>query len=396
MSRTLSFGRLTLLVAIAAMVGASAADARIHSLTGDARLQIGNGLPIPIGLTSAPNGRIAATASATARQHGVHAATATAGGARPARLIVDPTQLTAPGNAINLPVFLSNPNVFQVQTAVPIQWPNRKIQFEAGRIQTGTPLVTQLGASGRTGARTVTFCPGETVTADGNPGCAIGAGAAIKGSLRYVGTLNQFGGPAQATTGGAANVALKGGPAGAPCAGPPACIVAMALATPANEAAPGQPFGFFNQTAGAAPPSGVFFATITGSGSITGVGALLTTGGTPMNPLPGVANPATSYGGPWTTGRVTITQSAAVPSETFIISGGDARAAGLGTGSISLVAGAVSARTLSGPNANRGWLNLTIGALAQNVPVLPAYGVAALVGLTALSGAYALRRRASK
>ena len=367
MSKKFSFGRLTLLVAVAAMLGASAADARIHSLTGDARFQIGNGLPIPIGATPAPNGRVAAVAGATIRQHD--------DGANPDRIVIDPGQLTAPGNAINLGVFLSNPNVFQVQTAIPVTFPNRKVSFAAG---------------GRTGAATVTFCPGETVTENGNPGCAI-ATPAIPGSLTYTATGAQFGGPAQANTGGSANVALRVA-SGAPCAygagANPLCQVIFALATPAPSAAAGQPFGFFNQTAGGTPATGRYYATITTLGAVTGI--------TATGLGPGVPNPATSYGGPWTTGRLTVSQPAATPAELFVLSGSDGRAGATATGSISLVAGAVSARALSGPNANRGWLNLTVGSSIGSVPVLPAYGVAALVGLTALTGAYALRRRASK
>jgi hypothetical protein len=63
---------------------------------------------------------------------------------------------------------------------------------------------------------------------------------------------------------------------------------------------------------------------------------------------------------------------------------------------LSLVSGGFSQRQRTGPNANRGWLNLTIGPVISHVPVMPAYGVAALVGLTALSGAYVLRRRLNR
>jgi hypothetical protein len=77
--------------------------------------------------------------------------------------------------------------------------------------------------------------------------------------------------------------------------------------------------------------------------------------------------------------------------EIFIFSGMDSRINGVG--SISLVSGAVGTRSLNGPNAHRGWLNLTLGAPA--VPAVSPPGLAAAVGLLILSSVYALRRRRS-
>ena len=68
-------------------------------------------------------------------------------------------------------------------------------------------------------------------------------------------------------------------------------------------------------------------------------------------------NMATSQAGPWTTGQVIIQQTG--PAETFTLSGNDLRTAG-GGGTIQMVAGSVSARTTSGPNANRGWVRLVL------------------------------------
>ncbi len=65
-----------LLVAFVLVAGAwSAAQARIHSLGGNARFQIGFDFPTPIGFTPVPNGKVAPIAGATIRLHGVHAAT---------------------------------------------------------------------------------------------------------------------------------------------------------------------------------------------------------------------------------------------------------------------------------------------------------------------------------
>jgi hypothetical protein len=359
-----SSARLTsLLVALVLVVGAwSAAQARIHGLTGNARFQIGDGLPLPIGFTAAPNGKVLPVAGATVMQHGVHTA------ANPAKLVMDPFMWSYDAAPINLPVFQSNPNVFQVHTNLTYMLPKDKVIFSAGR---------------RTGASTVTFCgqPGSTVTAMGNPGC--GGGTLGTGLLRYTRTTNQFGGPSQGNVGGTADVALRGGNP-APCAGTAMCIAAFFDAGPAATGALGAAFGFTNNTSPAVPNPGAFIATVTGMGAV--VNLVLAVG-------PGLNNKGTSWGGPWTSGMVSASAPQAVPPELFQLTGNDARASGSGTGMLSLVAGGFSQRSISGPNANRGWLNMTIGAQTSHVPLMPAYGVAALVALTALSGAYALRRR---
>ena len=105
---------------------------------------------------------------------------------------------------------------------------------------------------------------------------------------------------------------------------------------------------------GVATDGSVFFKTPTPSG----------------NPAP--TNQAHNWVAPWTTGRVTVKATKAQGSpETFILSGSDGRVDGIG--SLSLVTGAVSTRTLTGPNANRGWLNLWI-THEVDIPALPSWG----------------------
>lgn len=366
MTERTSFWRLaSLLVAVVVTVGAWApADARIHSLTGNARAQIGDGLPIPIGFTPPPNGKIAAIPGATIRQHGVHTVN------NPAGVVLRPGQLTWPGPNQVIPVFGNNPQVFQVKTAIPLVVPGQTAALHAG---------------GRTGAATVTACPGDVVTPVGNPACASGSAGTIPGRLTYTATSNQFGGPARATVGGVADVALKAG-VGAPCAGGtnPNCLIIFAIANPAPTAANGAPFAS-NQTTGAAPSPGLFRGNVTAGGLVT---ALLTPLGA------GLPNPATSFGGPHTTGVLKVEQPAALGgAETFTFSGNDGRAGPDGIGSLSLVSGSVSQRGVSGPNANRSWTNLTVGAVISSVPVMPAIGAVVLAGLTALSGAWVMRRK---
>jgi hypothetical protein len=361
-----------LLVAFAIVLGAwSAAHARAHSLTGNARFQIGNGLPLPIVLNPPPNGAVGAISGATIKQIGPHAASA------PAKVVLATGQLTYPGTVgLNIPVFGSNPNVFQVFTRLSYNYPISEISLRAG---------------GRTGASVVTFCGGEasTVTPTGNPSCA--GGTAGTGLLRYTATAHQFGGAAQAGVGfpgvNGGDVAIRVA-SGAPCNGPPDCKAAFFNIQPASVGAGGGAFGFTNMTTPTVASPGSFFATIGALGTVNAV--------TTVGIGPGLTNAGTSWGGPFTTGMVTASNPSATPPEKLTLTGGDLRASGDGTGMLSLVSGGFSQRQRTGPNANRGWLNLTIGPVISHVPVMPAYGVAALVGLTALSGAYVLRRRLNR
>jgi hypothetical protein len=104
---------------------------------------------------------------------------------------------------------------------------------------------------------------------------------------------------------------------------------------------------------------------------------------------PGLNNMATSsVGFPWTTGMITL-MAPAVPPETFKVTGQDNRDV-FGVGSISLVSGSLSARALSGPNANRGWVRLTV---PEPAAVLGALGAFAMLGLCHAGLA---RRRSSR
>jgi len=225
------------------------------------------------------------------------------------------------------------------------------------------------------------------VTASGNPGCTIST-PAIPGLLRYTSTASQFGGAARAAVGGAADIALRVA-SPPPCAyaagANPACQAIFALATPPANPAWGAPFGALATTPRPGPSPGRYFVTVTPLGLITGI--------TSTGIGPGLAFPATSYGAPWTTGRVTISVTAAVPPQTFVFSGFDARSGSQGIGSLSLVSGGVTLSALGGAGGQRGWLNLFVGPVTSTVPVLPAYGTVALAGLTALGAAWGLGRR---
>ncbi|MGH0030251.1 MAG: hypothetical protein ACQGVC_10700 [Myxococcota bacterium] len=373
--KSLRLAALLVATVATAAFWASAAQSVVHTLGGNARYQIGNGLPIPITGAAAPNGRVLPAGAMTVMQ--------TAAKPGPKKLTLAPGAMTAPGNFIVIPVFLANSKVFQVATAIPIQFPASMGPAAGSAV---------FSAGGRTGGMTETYCPGSGAVPPF--ACASPAAGTINGLMRYTATKNQFGGPARANAGGSADVAVKGG-SPAPCTAGvggsvnPACVAAMALATPSPTGAQGAPFGVVIGTAGSAPSPGVIFITVTAAGAITGTG-----GFTPMS-SPGLPNPATSYGAPWTTGMLTVsvTANAGPTPEIFIMSGSDARAVN-GRGALSLVSGSVSARTLTGPNANRGWLNLQIGPpVGAHVPVMPIAGLAAFGALAALTGGVALRKR---
>ena len=301
-ARTPPWRLARLLVAVAVAVGAwTPADAKIHSLSGNARLQMGKilDLPIPIGFTAPPAGKIMAVPGATIRLHGVHSVT------NPAAVVLDPSQLTHPGTATVLPIYANNSNVFQVKTAIPLQFPKSKILFRE---------------NGRTGAPTVTVCPGSTVTKNGNPGCSTALAGVIPGRLTYTRTSHQFGGPARFAGQGVADVALKAGTS-PPCSfgTNPNCLVIFASIVPPFNVPLGHwGFGAGTSSQPGAPSPGLFGVAVTGGGLILSL----------QVPLgPGLPNPLASYGGPWTTGMVKVEQPAAAAGlETFTLTGSDDRA----------------------------------------------------------------------
>ena len=77
--------------------------------------------------------------------------------------------------------------------------------------------------------------------------------------------------------------------------------------------------------------------------------------------------------GPFTTGMLTIIQPLALGGiQAFTLTGSDNRVSGVG--SISLVAGGLSNRFISGPGTARSWSNLTIGAPLGALPSMNGVG----------------------
>jgi hypothetical protein len=332
-----SFAFLLLLVS-AALPTSALAQWPLHPVYSYGRFQIGNGLPIPITFLPPPRDRLDIPPTV---MFPTSPATVMQGTGSPRSLIISPAVFTAPGNLVNVPVFFANPFVFQVATSFVITWPKAKATFYAG---------------GRTGPSTVTWCPGYPQPKAGfNPACPSPAKGSPKAGLyRYTKTTNQFGGAEVGRlVSGKAIVAFNAGfVAGCPGT-PPACLAAFNFAYGAQPQAIGNKFAVVGYSTPAPLIPGVFPVKVTAKGKVTYINTALG-GGT------GPTNAATSFAGPWTTGMLTVSvTNAAGNPEIFVRTGHDKRNAS-GVGGIQLISGSVSARTISGPNANRGWITLTI------------------------------------
>jgi hypothetical protein len=205
---------------VATTAHAQTATYPVHPFYTNSRAQIGNGLPIPIGPTPPPNGRIKPVPG----PGGIIQPTA---GADPRSMMFLPGGVTAPGNPINIGVFLANSMVFQVNTAIQISGPGN---FPP--TTTTAADIATFSAGARTGPPTLTWCPGLPVpTAAYNPSCTGGETGLLSpgGSLRYQKTISgfQFGGVSQSKVGGNADVALVAAFGNPSCTPLGACLAAI-------------------------------------------------------------------------------------------------------------------------------------------------------------------------
>jgi len=354
-----------LVVALLVMAaGTAAANDPIHSLTGNLRLGFGfaseNLAVVPYTPALEPNGRIDATPMAFAWQPTA---------ADPLTMIFTPAVLTAQAIPHKTPVFLANNMILQAASSLAAQWPKVK---------------ATLAPSGRTGPATVSFCPGQVVLPLGNPGCISAQGGSHSGRLRYVATSNQFGGPAQPNVSGFAGIhfPVAGVPPCDAVNGPSPCTAALFSLGPPNTVAIGAPFGFVTIAAALAAPN-IKKVNVAVDGSI-----ISSTPG--FSTSPGLQHTVTSFGGPWTTGMLTVsvTDNAGPMQHIFMLSGSDTRVAGIG--SISLVSGSLVTRSIVGTSGNRGWLNLTAPAPSAGL------GAAAALGFVGLLHGLLRRRRSTR
>jgi hypothetical protein len=412
-------GTLSIVASMALAGAASAACVgSTCSLGGQLRAQIGNGLPLPITLNPAGTGdlrwgqpgAIAAASGATLQQQ-TPAPAGTPGTAPRSLKLIKPSLFTYDDPLVSIGVIKANIKVFAVQTDLEYTNPHPGTT-EFGSPAPGGPFVTQtLEAGGRTGLAVVSWCAGlPAPTASGNPGCdapdAFGFSTTTtngqtgvtqplsNGLVRYTATKNQFGGTGGARVLGTAMVFFNAGGLAVgdlPCTigTQPLCIVAISLVVPGTAGVGGGAFANKVTNPAFTTATGVFTADIGGNGTINSVGAAVKD--SMGNPLPFTGQAATSWGFPNTTGKLTISvtqnQDAPTELETFTRTGGDNRTAG-GEGIVVLVSGAVSSRSISGPNGNRGWAT-------YNVPE-PSVIFAASAGMFALLGCHQLVRRRNR
>jgi hypothetical protein len=356
-------------------------------VNGGGQFQVGGGLPLPIQLTNpTATGTVFPALLVPAKTGQVISGTTVMAVQR--KLQIPAGVLSKPAAQLTLGQFGQNPTLYAVATNLGFVWPAANAVMSTGA---------------RTGAKTTTL-----TTALGN-------------NIRYSNPLaSKFGGPAQfllspgpaAGLYTAAPVTLYGiavpGPGNPPCVhtalttgmggpfpgpGSPACVAGLLQALPTGIAGPGGPLGGIITTPGGTPAAVVAGGPIPG----VGIGAFGPNGTvqffmfTPAGTMAGLTNMATSVAAPFTTGMITLSAPlAAGAPEIFTITGKDSRTAG-GAGTIQLVSGALSQRTTSGPNANRGWVRLVL-ALTHDLPALsPSMSVVFAVIMLATFG-FAVRR----
>jgi len=365
---------------------ATSADAKRWSLVGGgAQSHIGDGLMIPIQAAAGPG--TTGTMFPNLRI-GVNGAPIISGTI--AKPLIGPTgmgkqgyqrQLKIPigalGKAANkttVGVRFSNPTVFAVATNLGFKWPAAPAVFSTGNAVTTTTIAGFGGTmtySNALGARfggpaSSQITSGDPVAGDLYPTAAVTVFLKINGTTPAC-THNAFGGT------------------------DPSCVAGILFAKPTGVAAiGGDPMGGATvMTPGAAVVGkNVVVAKI----GLTPLGTVILAAKAAVAALP--TNMANSRPGPNTTGQVVISNPAAFGgAEVFTLSGNDLRTAG-GNGTIQLVAGSVSSRTASGPNANRGWVRLVLGAFdAADVPSMSLVGMATTVALILLAFGYTMRRR---
>jgi len=255
-------------------------------------------------------------------------------------------------------VFPTNNAVFQVRTTINYAWPNVAATFAPGSGPgvPGTPVIL-----GGPGGGSITYNAG-TKSFGGAAQFAIAAGP-------FAGTLKVPVNGAKVPIASVWINVFKKLPASATKA------LLVGASNPLGVAAPGAPGATTATTNFGAVPNAVRL--------FTGVLPILGANGTvPPAQSAGLAPSALTNmvtgtkGFPWTTGFITVTAPGAAPAEIFYQSGTDSRVAGIGN--VSMVSGALGQRKLSGANANRGWVSLSI---PEPTMVIGAGAALAMLGL---------------
>jgi hypothetical protein len=343
------------------LVGSTTAQGQVYSLSAGSggQLAIGGGLPLPI--QPAPPGWGLGTSFPSLLVPALPFAPGLTIVSDGAGNITVPTAVLSriATGIVEQPTWLNNPAVFQVNTAIDYAWPVASAQFSHGGSPVGkknglTSIFVGTGANGGqviyTNANMANSFGGAALWAI-SPGVGT-AGGAFPGSPVTV-YINAF---AKTNFTTAMSAAIVGASGSALQWGASTLAVTITtMAAPADPGWAGHPgFGGSIQFGGA---NGTVLSSVQC-----------------VSPCAGLTNNVLAEKGfPWTTGQAIISAANAVPKEVFTITGGDTRPGGVGPGNIQMVTGTVSDRTLSKPNANRGWVSLTLPEPAAMLGVTGAF-----------------------
>ena len=406
---------------------AGAAATRSYSLAAGSggQFQVGGGLPLPIQATcnATCTGTVFPPLLIPAKSGATVMATVKVGVVG-RKLVVPKGVLSKPASFKILGQHDNNKNLYAVATNLKYTWPAATATFStAGRAGPTTVVVAGLG-----GGQSIRYSnvlarkfggPAQFALSPGAvPGPPGGAGA--PGDLNPNAPVTLYAIPPPLRPIGnppcthVAFLTTASPPGPIPTAGDPVggvningfCVAAIANALPTGLPAPGG--GQPSAPVVVSTPGGTPAATAVG-GPVPGVGVVKAGTGVfhPAGPKgtislfaftpagnPGFTNMATSLGYPWTTGMLTIKATLATGGpESWMITGKDLRTAS-GAGVIQMVSGALSLRTATRDNANRGWVRLELVPLS-GVPSMSPVGLAAMVALLLLAAGYAMRRRLS-
>ncbi len=260
-------------------------------------------------------------------------------------------QFGATAEAVRLPAFNITTMLFEVRFTHAGEFPDGTVTFGA---DVGIPSTLP---------DTLTVCPGVTLPLTGNPACDSPAfitsttpnGGDVptnfSGLMRYTKTANRFGGVAADTR------SVNGGAgwanyAGIPASGLVGTALVPALRLPLVVELPfGPGIGFVARTH-VQDNRQFVFADVTTAGLVN-----FSTPDTAMGTAPGLALP--QLNGPWTTGRVTLSETG-LPAQIHMIEGTDTRTAA-GNGIVSMVSGKLIDRGGATSTAiDRGFVTLAL------------------------------------
>jgi hypothetical protein len=280
------------------------------------------------------------------------------------------TNMVGAGPRAGIGVFPTNPAVFMVRTTINYAWPSAAATFAPGG---GPGLSTTPVVIGGPGGGSITYNAG-TKSFGGAGSFAIAAGP-------FAGTL-------KIAPNGLGKVPIASVWINALGKLPATANIALLVgaSNPLGKAAPGASLT-------AVPATTMFGQVPLALRLITGtmLPFLGPNGTIPLaNSMGFMSNTMTNMvtgteGFPWTTGFITVTAPGAAPAEIFFQSGTDMRVAGIGN--VSMVSGALGQRKLSLANANRGWVTLTLPE--------PTAAIGAAAALAVLGLCHTLVRRRS-